>query len=226
MASSHSSNNVPDSAHGGSGSNFRVADWAIIPVAVPRTLVFEDSLTTEEKMVGLFVHTVADNRSYGGEFYDWLSDDEGNADRFGLTVDEYLAAIRKLHDLGYITLADRPLPQSPTHREMRETDLAEVGREFERRKREELARLQEIKDAARAKVNSRKPIGPALRLAVYKADGYQCVVCKSNEDLEVDHIIPVIHGGTNARENLQTLCKPCNTSKGAKPMDEWMEGRA
>lgn len=34
--------------------------------------------------------------------------------------------------------------------------------------------------------------------------------------LEVDHIYPYFHGGSNALENLQALCTPCNARKGAK----------
>jgi 5-methylcytosine-specific restriction protein A len=30
---------------------------------------------------------------------------------------------------------------------------------------------------------------------------------------EVDHIIPVSYGGTNDDDNLQSLCKPCHSSK-------------
>ena len=32
---------------------------------------------------------------------------------------------------------------------------------------------------------------------------------------EVDHIVPVHQGGTDARENLQGLCRPCHWSKTA-----------
>ena len=58
---------------------------------------------------------------------------------------------------------------------------------------------------------------PQLRLAVLYRDGGACVKCKSAESLTMDHIIPVKLGGSDDIENLQTLCKPCNSSKGAKP---------
>lgn len=32
---------------------------------------------------------------------------------------------------------------------------------------------------------------------------------------EVDHITPLARGGTHARENLQSLCKPCHSRKTA-----------
>lgn len=34
-----------------------------------------------------------------------------------------------------------------------------------------------------------------------------------SDDLTVDHVIPKALGGTDARENLQVLCRPCNSAK-------------
>lgn len=54
----------------------------------------------------------------------------------------------------------------------------------------------------------------------------KCAVCGSDEDPELDHILAVANGGTNAKENLQFLCKPCNRSKGKKDFETWLAGRA
>lgn len=35
-------------------------------------------------------------------------------------------------------------------------------------------------------------------------------------ELQVDHVIPLHHGGTNDLENLQALCTRCNNAKGPK----------
>jgi 5-methylcytosine-specific restriction endonuclease McrA len=45
----------------------------------------------------------------------------------------------------------------------------------------------------------------------------KCVRC-GRADLRLckDHIIPVAHGGCDCIENLQPLCYPCNSSKGAR----------
>lgn len=63
---------------------------------------------------------------------------------------------------------------------------------------------------------NRKYIPDALRLLVHEDDGWACVTCGGTEDLQVDHIIPVSKGGTNARENLQTMCGIDNRQKGAR----------
>ncbi len=41
-----------------------------------------------------------------------------------------------------------------------------------------------------------------------------CLRCGKEGKMTVDHIVPLSKGGTNYIENLQPLCKPCNTSKG------------
>jgi 5-methylcytosine-specific restriction endonuclease McrA len=63
---------------------------------------------------------------------------------------------------------------------------------------------------------NRKSISQGLRRSVYERDEYGCVTCQARKDLSVDHIIPVVKGGTNDLDNLQTLCRSCNSKKGTK----------
>lgn len=48
---------------------------------------------------------------------------------------------------------------------------------------------------------------------------YKCLCCRSAAKLTIDHIVPLILGGVNTIDNLQPLCKPCNSRKGIKVID-------
>lgn len=65
-----------------------------------------------------------------------------------------------------------------------------------------------------AKRDSRKPMSARKKLAVWKRDNFQCVICRSGEDLTVDHIVPVSKGGSDDMDNLRTLCQSHNSKKG------------
>ena len=59
-------------------------------------------------------------------------------------------------------------------------------------------------------------ISQSLRRRVFERDAYRCRTCGEHKDLTADHIHPESRGGETRLENLQTLCKPCNSRKGAK----------
>jgi 5-methylcytosine-specific restriction endonuclease McrA len=58
----------------------------------------------------------------------------------------------------------------------------------------------------------RKHITPQI----FSRDGKFCKKCGSTEHLEIDHVVPIFHGGTSALDNLQVLCRHCNRTKRAK----------
>lgn len=62
----------------------------------------------------------------------------------------------------------------------------------------------------------RSAIPHAVRRAVYERDGNHCVQCGRRDRLSLDHVWPFSRGGSDDPSNLQTLCLPCNWSKGAK----------
>lgn len=62
----------------------------------------------------------------------------------------------------------------------------------------------------------KKRISSSLRTQVYERDGYACVTCGVMKDLSCDHIMPEKLGGPTTLENLQTMCRPCNSKKGVK----------
>lgn len=49
--------------------------------------------------------------------------------------------------------------------------------------------------------------------------GNICLRCGTNENLSIDHVIPISKGGTNTVDNVQPLCRRCNSSKGIKTID-------
>lgn len=69
----------------------------------------------------------------------------------------------------------------------------------------------------------REPIPLAIRYKVLARDGSTCRRCGRNPNdgtiLHVDHMTPVSKGGTNALENLWTLCVDCNLGKGNRVID-------
>lgn len=69
---------------------------------------------------------------------------------------------------------------------------------------------------AKRSINGRLPIAAEVRQLVYARDGYQCRHCRTSKDLSLDHIHPWSKGGSDEPDNLQTLCRPCNSRKGAR----------
>ena len=49
-----------------------------------------------------------------------------------------------------------------------------------------------------------------------------CIACGATKQVEGDHRVPLAMGGANRLSNYWPLCKPCNTSKGARLWEEWI----
>ena len=60
------------------------------------------------------------------------------------------------------------------------------------------------------------PITHKLKWSIWKRDNFSCKVCGKKENLTIDHINPESSGGEITEDNLQTLCKSCNSQKGQK----------
>ncbi|MCA1670595.1 MAG: HNH endonuclease [Thermomicrobia bacterium] len=55
-----------------------------------------------------------------------------------------------------------------------------------------------------------------MQKRVWERDLYRCCECGTHLDLSVDHIIPESRGGNLDLDNLRTLCRSCNSRKGAR----------
>lgn len=59
-------------------------------------------------------------------------------------------------------------------------------------------------------------ISKERRQRILERDDFRCVSCGSTEDLTLDHKVPRSRGGGHSDSNLQTMCRPCNSRKGAR----------
>ncbi|KAA8825183.1 HNH endonuclease [Bifidobacterium reuteri] len=67
--------------------------------------------------------------------------------------------------------------------------------------------------------DTRAYIPDSIRLAVYSRDGWKCLRCGSAKNLSLDHVHPWSDGGADSIKNFQTLCRSCNSWKGAREID-------
>ena len=140
-------------------------------------------------------------------------------------------------------LPDLPPPalrtEPPTRAEaiaMIQLKEEENRRKAEARKWPECASCGEIfrrRSTRRHCLRCRPPGTSGIRAhlpTLIRQQGSVCGICKTSlpnelEDIQVDHIIPRAHGGTDVVDNLQATHARCNLSKGAKlgygqPIDE------
>jgi len=56
--------------------------------------------------------------------------------------------------------------------------------------------------------------------ALMARDGGACVYCRSTENLCIDHMVPLIQGGTDDIDNLAIACKRCNSGKAGRTPEQ------
>lgn len=66
------------------------------------------------------------------------------------------------------------------------------------------------------KKHQKEDISESLRWEIYERDNFTCRNCGTRRNLTIDHIYPEILGGKATLENCQTLCRSCNSRKGAR----------
>lgn len=67
---------------------------------------------------------------------------------------------------------------------------------------------------------------PAEWQALCERYDNRCLACGQQVPLTADHVIPVSAGGSSWIENIQPLCQPCNSKKGAQATDYRPDGNA
>lgn len=68
--------------------------------------------------------------------------------------------------------------------------------------------------------------GYTIREAILEHWGRECAYCgASNLPLQIEHIVPKSNGGSNRFNNLTLACRPCNQTKGNRPVAEFLADR-
>lgn len=102
-----------------------------------------------------------------------------------------------------------------------EYQKTERGKETHRRAKRKYAQTEAGKAAHRRKERTRRAV---KRNAVCKHGvgcfddaarvmRRRCAACGKRNDIQADHIQPLAQGGLDCRQNLQPLCRHCNTAK-------------
>lgn len=77
---------------------------------------------------------------------------------------------------------------------------------------------------SRGLFEARSSIPMSLRIRIYQRDNSTCQYCGAMQGpFELDHIIPWSKGGRHKMRNLKVACQPCNRSKGAKNLGDWLK---
>lgn len=101
---------------------------------------------------------------------------------------------------------------------------------FKKRRRENTENIKAIDKRRRAK-RLAKIDGDELSFGavdwkqLMSEHDYRCFYCGKRSFLTQDHIEPLSRGGSHTYGNILPACGPCNNSKNASTLEEWMQRR-
>lgn len=125
----------------------------------------------------------------------------------------YAREHRKTYDVGAVR--ERRLKQS------RERYHANPDYERARSRRYYEANYDKWLDYVHARREQTGTASPEVQSFIRDIRTQPCAYCGSEENIEVDHVVPLSRGGLHSSDNLVPACRPCNRSKGARTLDEW-----
>lgn len=56
--------------------------------------------------------------------------------------------------------------------------------------------------------------------------GHCCAYCGATGDLEIEHVVPISHGGQHCLSNIVPACQCCNSNKGTKDAHVWYKSKS
>ena len=124
--------------------------------------------------------------------------------------------VRKTHVFHHRYCLDCGMECTPSHR--CDTCKTERARQLDRNR-------SSVKRANRRGYNTGlKPLKQKDRNIVMNTKACAGCGCKDMK-LTIDHVVPIVQGGTNDLSNLQMLCLSCNSSKGAEADNQWRRNK-
>lgn len=109
--------------------------------------------------------------------------------------------------------------------EANQADKIERTRNWREANPEAVAAMCRLRRARRFDAGGTHTVEEVGRLLIeqdHKCANPHCRIDLTAVKKELDHKQPLARGGSDAIDNLQWLCAPCNRRKHAKPMDEWL----
>lgn len=100
-------------------------------------------------------------------------------------------------------------PPGWTHSKEAREAISKAMRERWKNNRDEMIKKL-TKPKTREMMRYRREFTPYQKRAWKESE---CKWCGTDKQLELDHIIPIVAGGVNIKENAQTLCRKCNLWK-------------
>jgi 5-methylcytosine-specific restriction endonuclease McrA len=135
---------------------------------------------------------------------------------------EWMAANPDYYREWYAKNADKRRAEAREQMRRSRAENPEAERNRKRRYRER--HPERVAEAEREKTYARRakmPFSPELAALMAELVTQPCSYCGATEQITIDHIEPLSRGGKHTRTNLASACRSCNSSKGAKTLDEW-----
>jgi 5-methylcytosine-specific restriction endonuclease McrA len=128
--------------------------------------------------------------------------------------------VEKVREAGKRQYASNPKHYQEVKSNWREANLVKVKAHQEKYRLHHMPKMAEKthKYRARKRLNGVYQVSEKELIKLYSSP---CIACGTTKRISVDHIIPIVRGGTHGIGNLQSLCLKCNSSKNDRTMSEW-----